>query len=394
MKKTVRCLQAACLTLLVLALAFESGCKKKEVRAEKVTNISVQAAQTKKLRPFIEATGTLNPFEEVSIGAEIDGIIKTVRVDEGAVVSKGTLLATIDDVEYSQGVVSAKAALKQAEASFANAKIEFARKEALYKEELVTKQQFDDVSTRLTLAESDVDRAKAALSIADQKLEKTKIYAPLASRVKEKTVSRGDFVKNGTRLFSLIQPSPLKLRFSVSELDVGKMKVGQDVVLKVDSFPDREFRGKVSIVFPSLEEKTRTLLIEALIPDQAGILKPGLFARVVLYTGEPKDTVVIPVTAILYEADKTRVFVAEGERARERFVILGNKYGEEMEIPEGVNAGEQVVVAGQQNLSDGARVSIQKGKGQSQEGESARGSEHSESARAAGKPVPSKSIDR
>ncbi len=326
---------------------------------ERIANVSVQPAAKKQFRPYIEATGTLNPFEEVSIGAEIDGIIKTVKANEGTAVSKGMLLATIDDVEYSQSVLSAQAALKQAEASFANVKIEFSRKDALYKEELVTKQQYDDVTTRLTLAESDVEKARAALSIAKQKLTKTKIYAPLSSRIKEKLVSEGDFVKNGTRLFTLIQPNPLKLRFSVSERDVGKMKVGQDVSVKVDAFPDREFTGKVSIVFPSLEEKTRTLAIEALVPDKENILKPGLFARIILYTGSLKDTVVIPNTALLYEGERIMAYVVEEGKAKEKLVKLGNKYGDEIEIIEGIKEAEKIVIAGQQGLSEGAKVSVQ-----------------------------------
>jgi RND family efflux transporter MFP subunit len=359
MKITKLYFQLLCFLLIGCSLVFMDGCKKKEVRTERIANVSVQPAVKKQFRPFIEATGTLNPFEEVSIGAEIDGIIKTVKADEGTAVSKGMLLATIDDIEYNQGVLSAQAALKQVDASLANTKIEFSRKDALYKEELVTKQQYDDISTRLTLAESDVEKARAALSIAKQKLAKTKIYAPLSSRVKEKLASEGDFVKNGTRLFTLIQPNPLKLRFSVSERDVGKMKVGQDVLVKVDAFPDREFSGKVSIVFPSLEEKTRTLSIEALVPDKEGVLKPGLFARVILYTGGMKDTVVVPITAILYEGDKIKAYVVEGDKAKERLVRLGNKYGEEIEITEGIIEGEKVVTAGQQGLSEGAKVSFQ-----------------------------------
>ena len=359
MNKTRLYYQLFCLLLVGCSLIFMDGCKKKEIRMERTTNVSIQTAAKKQFRPFIEATGTLNPFEEVSIGAEIDGIIKTVKVDEGTAVSKGMLLATIDDIEYNQGVLSAQAAQKQAEATFANTRIEFSRKDALYKEELVTKQQYDDISMRLTLNESEVERAKAALSIAKQKLAKTKIYAPLASRVKEKMVSEGDFVKNGTRLFTLIQPNPLKLRFAVSERDVGKMKVGQDVSVKVDAFPDREFKGKVSIVFSSLEEKTRTLSIEALVPDKEGVLKPGLFARVILYTGGMKDTVVVPNTALLYEGDQIKVYVVEDDRAKERPVKLGNKYGDEMEIVEGIKEGDKVVTAGQQGLSEGAKVNYQ-----------------------------------
>lgn len=357
-----------CTVVAVSWLFTGGGCKNKDDKAsqEKTYNVMVRVSERQQLRPFIEATGTLNPYEEVNIGAEIDGIIKSVKVDEGTAVTKGMLLATIDDIEYSNEVIRAGAFLRQTEATLVNTKVEFSRKETLYREQLVTSQQFDDVSTRLTYAESEVERAKAALIIAKQKLAKTKIYSPLASRVKEKKVSPGDFVKTGTPLFILIQPNPLKVRFTVPERDVGKLKVGQDVTLKVDAFRDKEFKGKVSIVFPSLDEKTRTLTLEALVPNSDGMLKPGLFAKVVLYTGPAQDTVVVPVTALLYEAEKVKLFTISGDRAKETKVRMGNKYGEMMEITEGIQEGEKIVVAGQQSLSEGVKVSVQVREGSKQ----------------------------
>ena len=131
------------------------------------------------------------------------------------------------------------------------------------------------------------------------------------------------------------------------------------MILKVDAFQDKEFKGKVSIVFPSLEEKTRTLSAEALVPNSDGMLKPGLFTKVVLYTGAAKDTIVVPVTALLYEAEKVRLFTVGGDRAKEVPVKIGSKYGEMMEIVEGVKEGEKIVVAGQQSLSEGVKVNIQ-----------------------------------
>ena len=335
------------------------GCSKKKVE-EKLVNVIVRPVENQKLRPYIESTGTLNPNEEIIMGAEIDGIVKSVKVNEGTIIKKGMLLATLDDTEYVHEAIRAKAALKQTEASLANTKQEFSRKDALYKEQLVTRQQYDDVFTRLALAESEVERAKAALVIANQKLAKTRLYAPTGSRVKEKKVAVGDFVKNGTQMLILIQPDPLKLRFSVPERDIGKIKVGQEVHVRVDSFAEREFIGKVSIVFPSLEEKTHSLTVEAIIPNDKDELKPGLFARVRLYTGDVRDRVVVPLTSILYEGDKTRVYIIEGNVAREKLVKLGSKYGEFMEIAEGLQAGQTVVVAGQQSLSDGAKVSATK----------------------------------
>lgn len=360
MKKNYLLILSCCLLFTIYFLLSLSACKKKETKitGEKVVNVHVQAAEKRSLRPFIETIGTLNPYDEVIISAEVDGILKDVKVDEGTAVSKGMLLSAIDDIDYNLEVKRADAALRQADATLSNTRLEYQRKEALYKEQLVTQQQFDDVSTRISLAEADVEKAKASLSLAKEKLRKTKIYSPLPGLVKEKKVSAGDFVKNGTNLIAIIQTDPIKLNFTVTEKDVGKLRKGQDVLLKVDAFPDKEFKGRVSIIYPSLDERTRTLQVEALVPNPYGLLKPSFFAHVTLYTGAAKDTIVVPITALLYEADKVKVFIVEGNLAKEKLVRLGSKYREMMEIVEGLTEGEQVVVVGQQNLSEGVKVNV------------------------------------
>ena len=357
MKRMTLAAVAGCLLIFAGSLLLLPGCSKKEAKIEEKTfNVQSRIVEKQSLRPFIDSIGTLNPYDEVTVSAEIEGVLKAVNVDEGTTVTKGQLLALINDMDYAHEVKRDEAALRQAEANLANARQEFQRKEALFKEELVTKQQYDDISTRVSLGEAELDRVKALLSIARQKLAKTKILSPLSCVVKEKKVSAGDFVKNGTPLLVIIQPNPIKLLFTVPEKDVGRLKVNQDVVLKVDAFPNQEFKGRISVIYPALEEKTRTLSVEALVPNSNNILKPGLFAKVIVYMGEAKDTVVVPITALLYEAEKVKVFVVEGNRVRERQVKLGSKYGEVMEIIEGVKQGERVVVVGQQNLSEGAKV--------------------------------------
>jgi len=350
------------LCFVIAASLFTAvACQKKDAKTveEKIFNVQIQDVVKRPLKPFIESIGTLNPFEEVTVSAEIEGVIRSVKAEEGSQVSKGMILAAIDDSDYALEVKRAEAALRQSEATLENTKLEFKRKDALYKEELVTKQQYDDVTTRLSLAEAEVERAKASLSLARLKLSKTKITSPLACVIKEKRVSAGDFVRNGAPLFVIIQPNPLKLRFTVPEKDVGRLRINQEVSLKVDGFGETEFKGRVNIVFPHIEEKTRTLQIEALVPNINGFLKPGLFAKVILYTAGERDTIVVPVISLLYEAEKVRVFEIEGDRAKERVVKLGSKYGELMEIIDGVKAGEKVVFMGQQNLSEGAKVSVQ-----------------------------------
>jgi len=171
-------------------------------------------------------------------------------------------------------------------------------------------------------------------------------------------VSAGDFVRNGTPLFTIIRVDPLKLRFTVSEKEIGQVRPGQDVTFQIDALPGRDFSGRVSAIYPHLDEKTRTLQVEATVPNRDRVLKPGLFARVTLFTGPPRDIVVVPVTAILYDNSHTKLFVVNGDKAHERPVKLGGKYGDLMEITEGLKAAEQVVIVGQNNLSEGVKVNV------------------------------------
>jgi membrane fusion protein (multidrug efflux system) len=243
-------------------------------------------------------------------------------------------------------------------ASLANAKVEFERKEALYKEALVTRQQYDDMVARRLLAEGEVDRSGGTLDLAREKLAKTKIHAPIAGIIREKKVTPGDYVRNGTPLLYLTRNNPIKLSFTVTEKDVARLKLGQECLFKVDAFPEREFKGKLSVIYPNLEERTRSLQVEALVPNPQLLLKPGLFARVTLYTGDAVDKAIVPVTALLYENNKIKVFVVEGDQAKERIVRVGGKYGEYMEIVEGLKDGEQLVVVGQNNLAEGVKVNV------------------------------------
>jgi membrane fusion protein (multidrug efflux system) len=111
-------------------------------------------------------------------------------------------------------------------------------------------------------------------------------------------------------------------------------------------------------VYPNLEEKTRTLKVQALVPNHDRILRPGLFARVTLYTGPARNIVVVPDTALLYEESTVRVFIIDGRQAHVRKVNIGAKYGDLMEIVEGLKENEIVVTVGQNNLAEGAKVNV------------------------------------
>ncbi len=374
MNKKVLLSLSCCLLLTACCLLFTAGCeKKKETKQvkDKVINVQIQPVEKRSLRPFISAVGTLNPYEEVTVSTEADGILKEVNADEGIEVSKGMLLSAVDDADYSLEVERSYAAIKEAEANLSNARLEYRRKEELYKKGLITRQQFDDMATKLSLSEAELEKSNSSLSIAKQRLLKVKIYSPLSGIVKEKKVSAGSYVRNGSPLFTIIQINPLKLNFTITEADVNKLKMGQDVLFSVYAFPGREFKGELNVIYPYLDEKTRTLQVEAKVPNPDRLLKPGFFVKVMLYTGLPKDKVLVPVTSLLYEEDKIKVFIVEGNLAKERYVKAGQKYRlqsgagsleqgvkEYTEIIEGVKEGETIITVGQQNLFEGAKVNV------------------------------------
>jgi membrane fusion protein, multidrug efflux system len=345
--------------LMVFGIFSLTACQKeKKAEPERLVNVRVWTAEIKKVQPYLETTGTLKADEEVVVSSEVDGLIKKIHVEEGMPVSARTLLAEINEIDYQLDWKRSEAAFKQAQASLANAQAEYKRKDALYQEELITKQQFDDISTRVTLAEAELDRAKATLAISREKLVRTKIYSPLIGAVKEKKVSVGDYVRNGTPLLQLIKIDPLKLNFTITEKDVAGLRIGQDVNFTVDAFPGKQFKGKVSLIYPNVEERTRTLQAEAMVPNANHILKPGYFARIQIFTQAARESVVVPITALLYDGPTIRVFVVNNNKTQERIIKTGNKYGEYVEILEGLKEKEQVVVVGQNNLSEGVKVNV------------------------------------
>lgn len=354
------------LFLIFMGLAL-TGCKKKDdapkARDEKTVKVRTKAVSTGKFRPYIEAVGTLKPYEEVIISAEVGGILKGLEVDAGTPLKAGMTLGRIEDADYVLEASRAEAALRQAEAALTNTRAELKRKEALYGEALVTEQQMEDLRMRLSLAEAQAASAQNGLELARLRLQKTVLKSPISGVVREKSVTRGDLVKPGVPLLSIIGINPIKLLFGVPERDLGSVRKGQEAVFTVDSFPGREFRAKVGKLHPALDEKTRTLQVEAESPNQAGALRPGLFVRVKLYTGAEKEALIVPWTSVLYEGEKTKLFIAEGGAAKERFVKTGQKLksGEEefIEIADGVKKGEIVVTVGQQMLFDGAKLIIE-----------------------------------
>jgi RND family efflux transporter MFP subunit len=225
----------------------------------------------------------------------------------------------------------------------------------LNKQHLVSAKQYDESSSEMRIAQADADAAEKMVGIANKKLNDTYIRAPFAGSVQKRMVSLGEHVGEGMPLYELIATDPIKLRAPIPERFVPMAKVGLPIDLTIDARPDLTFHGAVTRIAPALDENSRTLLIEAEVPNADGMLKPGYFAHVTMNLGHDR-ALFIPNSAILRYAGVARVFVFKDGAVRSREVSTGSLEGDQIEIISGLKPGEKVVVSDVDRLADGTLV--------------------------------------
>jgi membrane fusion protein (multidrug efflux system) len=330
------------------AALLVAGCSRQTAsKASASTEPPPIAAETapvenRSLPRILEVTGTLAADESADVAAERDGRVAAVTVERGTYVEKGAVLATLDTRE-------AKAQLDQARANLAWAKAEVERYAELRRKQVVAKAEDERKKT-------DLDLAASALALAEKGFEDCTIRAPFSGVVTEKKISAGAFVRRGQAICGLVEIDPLRAELAIPEVAVSAIRVGQKAALNVQSFPGRSFDAVVRYIGPSLRSETRTLVVEAIVPNPGHVLKPGLFATARVELPKKDPTLLVPSAAVVTDSGVSHVFVLGERRVSERIVALGDRYGDSVEIRTGVAPGERVVVNPDRRLADGLEV--------------------------------------
>jgi multidrug efflux pump subunit AcrA (membrane-fusion protein) len=205
-------------------------------------------------------------------------------------------------------------------------------------------------------AEAQVHQREAALEFGRKRATDTVVAAPLTGVVARRHVTAGEFVKDNTPLFTLVATDPLKYAGTVPERATPEIRAGQEVRLTVDAFGARAFPGQVTRVAPVVDVPTRTLALEAKVPNGQGLLRPGFFARGVVRVRRDARVPFVPAEALAYVVGISKVFVVANGRAQERLVKAGLREAGRVEILEGVKPGETVATSGLAQLYDGAPI--------------------------------------
>ncbi|HVF65907.1 MAG TPA: efflux RND transporter periplasmic adaptor subunit [Casimicrobiaceae bacterium] len=316
--------------------------------APQATPVETAAVETVRLPQTITAVGSLRSDESVTVRPEVAGRIAAIQFKEGQRVSRGMTLLRLD-------AAINEAELQQARANHKLARTKYDRAVDLAKSNFISGQARDEAENILRVAE-------AALAVVEARLAKTEIKAPFAGIIGLRSISVGDYVKEGADLVNLESIDPLKVDLRVPEVYLRRVQSGQPLEITLDAYPNRTFEGRVIAVNPLLDAAGRSVVIRAQVKNQDASLRPGMFARVRLITKDVAEALVVPEQALVPQGNEQFVFKVIDNRAVRAKVELGQRREGKVEIVNGVTAGEMVVTAGQHRLRDGATVSVRNAK--------------------------------
>lgn len=319
--------------------------------AQTVTAITAVATSW---NPSLEEIGSLRAVRGVDLGFEVSGMVKARHFQSGEMVKAGQLL-----VEMNHDSEKAQVAVLEAAVKLAHITLE--RDLAQLSVKAISQAQVDN-------DRADLDSKLAQLQQQKALLQKKFLVAPFAGRAGITTVNPGQYLNPGDKVVTLQQIAPILVDFHIPQQWLADIKVGESLEFTTDAWPDKVFKGMVSAINPLVDGNTRNLAVEARLDNPSQALLPGMFGRVRVAHGTPKNLVTLPQTSITYNPYGASVFIlkapASGKTlpqgstqvAAQVFVTLGGNRGDQVAILSGVNAGDTVVTSGGLKLKNGTPV--------------------------------------
>lgn len=386
---------------VILSALLAAGCQNsKPVQARQSAGpiaVNVAPVGVRQVQRVVESVGTLFPYDEVTISAEVEGPVAKVAADLGDAVAPGQVLAQISEEEQQYVVAQNEAQLRQAlerlglrgendrvkdvretpevrraQADLSDAEQRYKRMRELVDQRIGSQQDMDQAEARYKAAVAnydatlnqtrnlmrEVDRYKAVLELQRKKLRDTSVRAPYAAFVKERRVAPGQYVTPNTPLFTLVKTDPIRLRIEVPERMAPWVHEGQTADVTVEAYGDRTFKGRIWRISPSVDPSKRTFIVEALIQNPDGALKPGSYAKARVQTNKSDEVTIIPFRAVNYVLGSYKAFVVKGNEIEAREVKLGDRFEGDVEIMEGLKQGERIATTQVQLLDTGSKVRI------------------------------------
>ncbi|MGA7802122.1 MAG: efflux RND transporter periplasmic adaptor subunit [Gammaproteobacteria bacterium] len=314
-----------------------------------VVSVSTAKAQNRTWHEELHAVSSLKAVQGTTLTTQTAGTVIGLHFHSGEDVKAGTLLVQLNDNVARAQLVADKAKLL-------NAHQQLQRQRKLYARQATSQSQLQEAEAAFAEAEAAVQADQAALT-------NLQVRAPFDGHLGIRQVSLGQYVSPGTSVVDIHQWKPLLVDFQVPQRDLARIAVGDAVGLTVAGMKDRTFEGRITSLGSSLDNGTRSLGVEATVPNADNRLRPGMFGEVTVKLAAENKVVAVPQTAISYSTYGEYVYVIthtdKGVIAQQRVVRTGSRRNDMVAVTHGVKPGEEVVTAGQVNLYSGAHVKIQ-----------------------------------
>lgn len=291
----------------------------------------------------IEALGTARANESIEVQPRISSLVESFSFSEGQLVAAGDVLVQLEDNEIVAGLALAKANLSESR-SLHN------RSKSLADTQAISASNLDELLAQVRVDEASVEAAKA-------RLDNTVIRAPFSGRVGLRRISPGSLVNSSTIITTLDDVSKIKLDFAVPETFLTVLSKGMNISARSLVYPDRVFKGVVTSIDTRLDPISRAVQVRAILPNDDGMLKPGMFLSVDLQR-DRGEVIVAPEQAIVPEGGNQYVFVVADGVAEKRLIVLGRRIPGFVAVESGLSAGESVITEGTHKVSDGSAVEV------------------------------------
>lgn len=307
-------------------------------------SVHAQVLKYESMQDVFRTKGQLIPDEEVDLSFESSGKITSIHFQEGTFVTRGTLLAKVNDQPL-------QAELKKLEAQVPLARERVSRQRTLLEKDAVSQEAYQSVTT-------DLDKLMADIELVKSRLRQTELRAPFDGLIGLRMVSEGAFASTGTVVAHLTKVSPIKIEFSVNEKQANDVKPGTMIQFTVENDSNR-YRARVYAIETKLDEKTLSLKARALYDNPGGRLKPGRSASIEIILKEINNAIVIPSIASVAEMGRDYAYIYKNGKARQVFLKKGLRTASSVQVTDGLAAGDTLLVTGVMQLRDGSDVKIE-----------------------------------
>ena len=365
-----------CLVPLVWGLSSKRATEEENNFTSKTAPIVITAAVVKeKSMPItVEALGSLSAVQIVKISSVVDGRISKIYFKDGQKIEEGNTIVQLDNTK-------AKADYESSITSFNLAAVKYKRfKQLLYT--AVSRQELDQLKASLATQEAS---AKSKLAELNQK----QIDASFTGVLGAFKVHEGDYIKAGEPLVTLVNTSKLRVNYNLPEDILPKLKLEQTVKVTVNAYPDKVFYGSVNFISPTVDQSTRMVAVQALIPNPKNLLSSGMFVHVSHKIGTKEGALVIPEQAVTTDVKGYFTYKIIGNKVAQTYIKTGSRVKGTVQIVKGLAAGDKVATARLSKLEDGSIIEIAESNASNENSGRANSSTSSISSTAEGENVPS-----